>query len=114
MYVAQGTYRLALSDGRLNLDYSLFANDALIVDTQAPAKVTVKSKKSGAGFAMEYGEFKWLGIWTRGEGAGFLCLEPWNGIADKLEHNQNFEDKWGINQLAAGETYRASYRMEFF
>jgi galactose mutarotase-like enzyme len=114
VYVAQGKYRLAMNQGQLDLDYSLFANDALIVDTQAPAKVTVKSNKSGAGFAMEYDEFKWLGIWTKGEGAGFLCLEPWNGIADKLGHNQNFEEKWGINRLAPGETYRASYRVEFF
>ena len=114
VYVAQGKYRLALRDGCLDLDYALFANDALIVDTQAPAKVTVKSKKSGAGFAMEYDEFRWLGIWTKGEGAGFLCLEPWNGIADRLGHNQNLEDKWGINRLAPGETYRASYRMDFF
>ena len=114
VYVAPGKYSLDLNQGQLDLDYALFANDALIVDTQAPAKVTVKSKKSGAGFAMEYGEFKWLGIWTKGEGAGFLCLEPWNGIADKLGHNQNFEDKWGMNRLGAGETYRASYQVEFF
>lgn len=114
LYVASGKYRLALNQGQLDLDYTLFANDALIVDTQAPAKVTVKSKKSGTGFAMEYSEFKWLGIWTKGKGAGFLCLEPWNGIADKLGHNQNFEDKWGINRLASGEIYRASYCMEFF
>jgi len=114
VYVAQGKYQLALNEGRLNLNYGLFANDALILDTQSPAKVTVTSKKSGAGFAMEYDEFKWLGIWTKGEGAGFLCLEPWNGIADKLGHNQNFEDKWGINRLAPGESYRASYRMDFF
>jgi galactose mutarotase-like enzyme len=114
VYLAEGKYNIALNEGKLDLDYSLFANDALIVDTQAPAKVTVKSKKSGAGFAMEFHEFRWLGIWTKGKGAGFLCLEPWNGIADQLAHTQNFEEKLGINRLAPGATYSARYTIEFF
>lgn len=114
VYLAKGKYTLPLNEGKLNLKYALFENDALIIDSKSPCKVTVKSKKSGAGFSMEYGEFRWLGIWTKGEGAGFLCLEPWNGIADQLGHNQNFEDKLGINRLASGGTYRASYGIEFF
>lgn len=113
-YLAPSKYTLPLNDGKLDLQYSLFENDALIMDSQKPTKVSVKSKKSGAGFAMEYGEFRWLGVWTKRRGAGFLCLEPWNGIADPLGHNQVFKDKPGINRLASGETYQAQYSMEFF
>jgi len=114
VYLAQGKYTLPLDKGKLDLKYALFENDALIIDSKKPFKVTVKSRKSGSGFSMEYGAFKWLGIWTKGDGAGFLCLEPWNGIADQLGHNQDFADKLGINRLASGQTYQAQYSVEFF
>lgn len=112
-YLAKGTYTLPLNNGGLNLDYSLFENDALIIDSKAPFKVTVKSKKSGLGFSMEYKDFRWLGIWTKRKGAGFLCLEPWNGIADPVSHNQELKDKLGINRLGSGETYETKYTVEF-
>ncbi|HLT07169.1 MAG TPA: aldose 1-epimerase family protein [Cyclobacteriaceae bacterium] len=114
VYLAKGKYSLDINKGHLDLDYGLFANDALIIDTLPPAKISIKSKKTGAGVSMEYGDFKWLGIWTRGKGARYVCLEPWNGIADQLGHNQQFEEKLGTNRLAAGGTYTASYRVEFF
>lgn len=113
-YLAKGRHTLPLDDGKLPLHYALFKNDAVIIDSEIPAKVSVRSKKTGAGFFMEYGEFRWLGIWTKTEGAGFLCLEPWNGIADADDYDQDFNKKPGINHLAAGETYTASYEMGFY
>ena len=120
LYQLEGTslapdkYPLRLDKGKLDLKYSLFEHDALIFDSKNPFSVTVKSKRSGAGFSVKYEQFKWLGIWTKGQGAGFLCLEPWNGIADQLGHNPVFQDKLGINRLASGETSQAQYSMEFF
>lgn len=105
---------LSLNRGKKDLTYSLFEKDALIFDTDMPSKISVKSKKSGHGFSMEYGDFRWLGVWTKGEGAGFICLEPWNGIADRIDHDQDFSKKLGINSLNPGEEYRISYTMGFF
>lgn len=106
--------KLPLNQGKIDLEYSLFEKDALIFDANAPSKISVKSKKTGHGFSMEYGDFRWLGVWTKGEGAGFICLEPWNGIADRIDHGQDFSQKLGINALEGGEEFRASYTMDFF
>jgi len=106
--------KLPLNQGKINLQYSLFEKDALIFDADAPTKISVRSKKTGHGFSMEYGDFRWLGVWTKGEGAGFICLEPWNGIADRIDHDQNFSKKLGINTLEGGKEYRVSYAINFF
>ena len=120
IYLLEGTLLglqkdvLSLNQGRRDLDYSLFEKDALIFDTEAPSKISVKSKKTGHGFSMKYGEFRWLGVWTKGGRPGFICLEPWNGIADRIDHDQDFSKKLGINTLDGGKEYRVSYTMDFF
>ena len=120
IYLLKGTLlglqkgKLPLNQGKSDLHYSLFDKDALIFDTDAPSKISVRSKKTGHGFSMEYSDFRWLGVWTKGEGAGFICLEPWNGIADKIDHDQDLSKKLGINTLDGGKEYRVSYTMGFF
>lgn len=108
-YVSKEKQSLSISNGKLGLKAELFDNDALIMDVQTPAKVSIRSKKSGKGIAMSYSDFRWLGIWTKAAGAGFICVEPWNGIADTADHNQQLETKWGINSLKAGERHAVSF-----
>jgi galactose mutarotase-like enzyme len=114
LFLGQTKGRLVCPNGKLNLSYDLFKNDAIIIDSKKPFKISVKNKKSGAGFSMEYRDFRWLGIWTKQPGAGFLCLEPWNGIADTVDHDQDFEKKLGINTLSPGEKYEVKYLIEFY
>ena len=114
LFLSQSKGKISCPNGKLILSYDLFKNDAIIIDSEMPFKVSVISKKSNAGFSMEYGDFRWLGIWTKQAGAGFLCLEPWNGIADTTDHDQDFEKKLGINTLPPGEKYEAKYIMEFY
>lgn len=113
-YLGGGKRSIALNNGKLELDYSLFRNDALIIDSHAPYKTSVRSRKSGAGFSMDYEDFQWLGIWTKQKDAGFLCLEPWNGIADTVQPNQSFKEKLGIRSLSPNDRYDAKYTMHFF
>ncbi len=113
-YLSHEKKLLSLQSGKLNLSYDLFKNDALIVDSQAPFKISVKSKNTGKGFSMEYKDFRWLGIWTKEKGAGFICLEPWNGMADTVNHDQHFERKSGINTLLPGEKYEVDYLVNIF
>lgn len=113
-YVSKEKKSLSISNGKLGLKAELFDNDALIMDVQTPAKVSIRSKKSGKGIAMSYSGFRWLGIWTKAAGAGFICVEPWNGIADTADHNQQLETKWGISSLKAGERYAVSYDIRVF
>lgn len=113
-YLSKEKESLPISDGILAISEALFENDALIMDVHAPAKISIRSKKSGKGVAMSYSAFRWLGIWTKAPGAGFICIEPWNGIADTVDHDQQLETKWGIYSLNAGESYFVSYDVNFY
>ncbi|MEJ7661531.1 MAG: hypothetical protein WKG07_19055 [Hymenobacter sp.] len=30
---------------------------------------------------MQFNGFPYLGLWTKGPGAAFVCIEPWQGVA---------------------------------
>jgi len=113
-YVSKEKESLSISNGILGLRKELFENDALIMDVHASAEISIRSKKSGKGVGMSYSDFKWLGIWTKAAGAGFICIEPWNGIADTVDHDQQLETKWGITSLDAGESYSVTYEVNFY
>ena len=108
-YVSKEKLPLSISHGKLTVTGNLFDNDALIMDVNDPARISIRSRKSGKGVAMSYSDFRWLGIWAKSAEAGFICIEPWNGIADTVDHDQQLETKMGMNFLKAGDRYAVSY-----
>jgi galactose mutarotase-like enzyme len=38
-------------------------------------------------------------------------LEPWCGIADAINHNQQLEDKEGMEKLGSGESWERSWEI---
>jgi hypothetical protein len=72
--------------------------------------VHLKSKFSNESISVEYSGFPYLGIWAK-PGGKFVCIEPWLGISDSCDTNQNFETKEGILRLEANSTFKASYKI---
>ncbi|WP_162343007.1 aldose 1-epimerase family protein [Cyclobacterium salsum] len=105
---------LPLQNGKLNLDWGWFQNDALIADVGPVTSVSIRSRKTGKGYAMEFEEFRWLGLWTKQQDAGFVCIEPWNGIADTLTHNGNFQEKVGIQSLPPKGVDNVGFELTLF
>ncbi|MDF7626638.1 aldose 1-epimerase family protein [Lactobacillaceae bacterium L1_55_11] len=67
------------------------------------------------GLKMVVDNAQYFGIWTpAGKEAPFIALEPWWGIADTVDASGNFKEKFGVNVLAAGDTFTGSYSMTFF
>lgn len=113
-YISTKKRSVLLSRGKLALMDHLFLDDALIMDVLPPAKVSVRHRETGRGFGMEFADFRWLGIWTKDPDAGFLCLEPWNGIADTVDHQGDFTQKLGVQLLQPNARYSVNYRMFFW
>lgn len=84
-------------NGQINLDYSLFEKDALVFKHLKSNKLTL-SKKNQPYLSVEFKDFPYLGIWTK-PNAPFLCIEPWCGLADNINHNGNIYEKEGIHLL---------------
>jgi galactose mutarotase-like enzyme len=86
---------LALVDG-------LFANDALIFDALRSRHVTYGADQ-GPRIGVSFPDSPYLGVWTK-PGANFICIEPWNGIADPQGFAGDFRGKPGIFEIAPGAT----------
>jgi galactose mutarotase-like enzyme len=93
----------------LDLDPSLFAADAVILDQ--PASRSVRYTAAGApAIEVAWEGFEQLGIWSR-EGGDFLCIEPWHGMASPTDFEGEFRDKPGLMLIQPGERRTLSMRI---
>jgi galactose mutarotase-like enzyme len=92
------------------LNYALFEKDALVFKQLNSNEVTLKNNDKAI-LKVNYDHFPYLGIWTK-QNAPFLCIEPWCGLADGINHNGNLEEKEGMNHLPAGEDFLRAIRIE--
>ena len=95
--------RLALSD-------ALFAGDALVFDHLASRRATYVSP-GGASVALSFPDMPQLGVWSK-PGAGFVCIEPWQGYASPQDFDGEFSAKPGIVQIAPGAAWRFAMTIE--
>ena len=83
---------------RLKLADALFARDALIWDRLQSRRLTYRGP-SGPSLTLYFPEMPHLGIWTK-PGAGYVCLEPWQGFASPAGFDGELAKKPGIVMLA--------------
>lgn len=97
----------------LPLTYELFADDALVFDQFDFTRLTLqKADKTGPFVRMQFDGFPYLGLWTKGPGAAFACIEPWQGVASAVGAPQELRDKEGILTLAPSQEFSTSYLIE--
>lgn len=87
---------------------SLFEADALIWDDLHSRALTFGAP-GGSSLDIAFPDTPMLGIWQK-PGANYLCIEPWQGIADPQGYGGDFRDKPGVVVLAPGEA--RSFRMD--
>lgn len=107
------TATITLKDGRLPLQHSLFYEDALVFKTLKSDCITLRNNKNKHGIHFKFSHFPYFGIWAAKD-ADFVCLEPWCGIADGIDHQQNLENKEGIVSLASGDTFIRKWEVTCF
>jgi len=94
----------------LPLSEQLFADDAVILDRPASRSIRYAADR-GPAINMDWEGFQQLGIWSKPQGAPFICLEPWRGFASPANFDGEFLDKPGIMKLAPAETKILKYRI---
>lgn len=109
--VTDNTFPVITEENKIPLHYDLFNEDALIFKDLKSRKVALKSKTNGTILTVDYPGFPYLGIWAKPH-ANYVCIEPWIGVADNENHNQDFKTKEGIQTLAAKQTFKAAYTIE--
>jgi len=87
----------------------MFAHDALVWDEIASRSVRFEGDGGRPSLRIDFPDALQLGIWQK-VGAPFLCIEPWQGLADPAGFAGELRDKPGIVRLPAGE--ERSFRMD--
>jgi galactose mutarotase-like enzyme len=59
---------------------------------------------------VSYPDATYLGVWTK-PGAGFVCIEPWHGIADEAGFAGQFKDKLGVFSVPPGGVQQLSMQL---
>lgn len=97
----------------LPLQKSLFYKDALVFKELASDTITIHTSKDAHGITVEFKEFPYMGIWSAKD-ADFVCIEPWDGIADNEAVSGELEDKEGIKKLDVAQVYESSWSISIF
>lgn len=92
----------------LPLRSDLFDSDALVFKDLQSRKVRLQSPLHKKSVTVSFDGFPYFGIWAK-PGAPFVCLEPWQGIADSVDTTQRLEEKEGIMCLLPGQQHEATY-----
>lgn len=84
----------------LRLDDALFAEDALIFDRLESRALTYQGP-GGSRVAVDFEGMPNLGLWMK-PGAGYLCIEPWQGFSDPAGFEGSLDEKPGMVTIAPG------------
>lgn len=111
--ISKVTELLPTPGNRLALQAALFYEDAIVLKNLQSNQITLASDEHPHGFHFHFNNFPFFGIWAAKD-APFICLEPWCGIADSLDHNQLLEEKEGIVRLTPGAEFERTWQVECF
>lgn len=95
--------RLALSD-------ALFVDDVVIFGQPLSRSVTYGAS-TGPRLRLSFGPVSHLGIWSK-PGAGFVCIEPWRGVADPAGFAGELDAKPGVFMVPPGGSEALVMRIE--
>ncbi|MCX2573629.1 aldose 1-epimerase family protein [Pedobacter sandarakinus] len=111
--VSEETESIDLNGHKLKLEHDLFYKDALVFKTLQSNCLSLLNTKNDYGLHFHFEDFPFFGIWSAMD-APFVCLEPWCGVADSVNHDGELSKKEGINRLATGEIWQRFWEVECF
>ncbi len=98
------------AEGRLELDHSLFAEDAMLFPEGAGAGLVYGPEK-GPRVHFTWENLPNLALWSKSV-AGFVCLEPWHGTAAEVGGSDDLGERPYSELLGPGARARFSFKAE--
>jgi galactose mutarotase-like enzyme len=96
--------------GRLELDHSLFAEDAMLFPEGAGAGLVYGPDK-GPSVHFTWENLPNFALWSKSV-AGFICLEPWHGTAAEVGGSDDLAERPYSELLGPGARARYSFKAE--
>ncbi|MDL2249700.1 aldose 1-epimerase family protein [Lachnospiraceae bacterium OttesenSCG-928-J05] len=93
-------------DRRIDLEHSLFDEDAIVLKDMAKG-IALKSKVDSREIHFEYKDMDYLGIWHRPHTeVNYVCVEPWSSLPGKAGGIQALEEQQDLISLAPASSYQ--------
>ena len=103
-----------LEENKIHLTENIFDNDAIIMKNIKSNKVVLQNRNTNKKILeFDFTDFPYLALWSK-KGAPFVCIEPWQNTADKIDSNQIFKDKENITKLEPNRVFSCKYNVKFF
>jgi galactose mutarotase-like enzyme len=97
----------------LPLTRELFYEDAIVLKGLRSTVISIRSHKHSHGLDFSFPGFPLFGIWASRD-ADFVCLEPWCGIGDSVNHDQQIQHKEGIVELLGRGSWLRSWSVKCY
>ena len=96
------TFNYKLENGKLLLNKATFSKGGIVLE-KPNSNILLKTAEYEIHF--HYESFPNLVLWGQ-PGADFVCVEPWFGMGDSINHNNIFLDKKDLIPLKPGQEKR--------
>lgn len=98
----------------LKITHNIFKEDALVYKIDAQTEMVLSDQTNQVEIRLKPSRMDYVGVWTSyPKRAGFICLEPWAGLADTTDTSGQYDEKLGINELGPNEKMTHDYTIEF-
>lgn len=98
--------------GTIFVKDDIFNSDAFIFKNLQSKWIKLESKTNSKSVKVNIEGWPYVGIWAK-PGANFVCIEPWEGLADNEAFNGYVSEKEGIIMIEPSKSYSNSFEMEF-
>lgn len=93
------------SQGKLHLNYAMFAEGLVIIENKGIDSVTLASSQTQRKIQLNIKDFRYLCLWTKENTKhSLLCLEPFEGLPDIYGNPVDWSHKEANNFLAPEKT----------
>ena len=101
-----------LQDNKIYLKEDTFDNDAVIMKNLKSNKVVLQNHETNQKILeLDFTGFPYLALWSK-KGAPFVCIEPWQNTADRIDSTQIYKDKENIIELLKDKKYQCKFMIK--
>lgn len=96
----------------LSLSRNTFDSGPLIFMNPNSREFSLRNSLNNRAIKVVTDGVPYFALWSKPDGAPFVCIEPWHGIPDWSNASGNLVEKEGIIPLDAGLSWSSGYRIE--
>lgn len=104
---------LKMNENKLALKKEYFEEDAIVLKGMKSNSITILDQESNKLLSLHAENYPYYGIWSKSP-YPFICLEPWEGIADHTNTQGVLDEKEGIIKLDSSEVFLRRIAFRFF